>query len=196
MHDVVAHSLTAMTVQASAAQRVLHRDPASAEQLLDGVQRAGRTALGELRRVLDVLGGDGVPAALAPQPGTADLEALLEQVRAAGLPVVLEQRGTPVPLDPGVDLAAYRVVQESLTNALKHAGPAQVRVVLRWEGDRLDIRVEDDGRGAVPAAAGPGTGRGLSLLRQRTDAYGGTLTAGPRTGGGFALAATLPVSAP
>ena len=195
MHDVVAHSLTAMTVQATAARRLVRRDPDAAEQALDAVQGAGRAALDELRRVLGVLRADNDdPADLAPQPGTADLGALVARVRDAGLDVLLEQVGDPVPLDAGVDLAAYRIVQESLTNALKHAGPARVHVRLSWTGEALDIRVEDDGRGAaVPAG---GTGRGLRLLEERTGAYGGRLSAGPRTGGGFALTAVLPVRVP
>jgi signal transduction histidine kinase len=196
MHDIVAHSLTAMTVQAAAARRLVRRDPDSAEQVLDAVQGAGRSALEELRRVLGVLTHGEHDPELGPQPGTADLPVLVERVSTAGLDVVLEQEGTPVALDPGVDLAAYRIVQESLTNALKHAGPARVRVRLAWAADRLEICVEDDGRGAAPVAGGTprGTGRGLVLLRERAGAYGGSVQAGPRRGGGYALSATLPTA--
>jgi signal transduction histidine kinase len=204
MHDVVAHSLAAMTVQASAARRLVRRDPDSAEQVLDAVQGAGRGALEELRRVLDLLQPGLEPAALRPQPGTADLPDLVESVRGLGLDVALAHEGSAVRLDPGVDLAAYRIVQESLTNALRHAGPARVTVRLQWRADRLDIAVEDDGRGAAalaePVGAGAdavrasaGTGRGLRLLEERAGAYGGSLRAGPRAGGGFALRASLPL---
>jgi signal transduction histidine kinase len=112
-------------------------------------------------------------------------------VRAAGLDVELEEVGERVPLDPGVDLAAYRIVQESLTNALRHAGPAHVRVRIGWSRRRIGISVEDDGRGAATALGG-GTGNGLALLRERAGVYGGQLHAGPRRGGGFALSAVLP----
>ena len=196
MHDIVAHSLTAMTVQAAAARRLVRRDPDSAEHVLDAVQGAGRSALDELRRVLGVLdpkdGDDALP--LQPQPGLADLPELVERVRATGLDVSLEQEGEAVPLDAGVALAAYRIVQESLTNALKHAGPAHVVVRLTWWPGRLDISVEDDGRGALTGDAPLGTGRGLTLLRERAEVYGGSVSAGPRTGGGYALSATLPTA--
>lgn len=196
MHDIVAHSLTAMTVQAAAARRVVRRDPDSAEHVLDAVQSAGRSALDELRRVLGVLDPDDAVGAppLQPQPTIADLPELVERVRATGLEVSLEQDGDVVPLDPGVSLAAYRIVQESLTNALKHAGPARVVVRLSWSAGRLDISVDDDGRGALPGTTGVGTGRGLTLLRERAEVYGGSVSAGPRTGGGYSLAASLPTA--
>ena len=195
MHDVVAHSLTAMTVQASAARRVVRRDPDAAEQALDAVQEAGRGALEELRRVLGVLRPG--TAELQPQPGTAGLQDLVASVRAAGLDVELEEVGERVPLDPGVDLAAYRIVQESLTNALRHAGGrAHVRVRIGWSRRRIGISVEDDGRGALSALGPRGTGHGLALLQERAGAYGGTVHAGPRRGGGFALSAVLPTREP
>lgn len=198
MHDVVAHSLSVMVVQAEAAEEMLGVDPERARTPLVAVQDTGRTALGELRRMLGVLreqGGDG--AALAPQPGLAGLDELVAQVRAAGLPVRLRVEGERRALPSGVDLSAYRIVQEGLTNTLKHAGPARAEVVVSYGHRHLDLRVSDDGRGHDPASNGDG--HGLVGMRERVALYGGELRAGPAPGGGYLLTARLPldpVSAP
>jgi signal transduction histidine kinase len=198
MQDLVAHGLTAMTVQAAAARRVLRSDPDTAEQLLVSVEGAGHEVVAEVRRILSVLStGAGVGAAPAdrrPQPGVADLEDLVARARGEGLSVELATSGTPAELDPGVALTAYRLVQEALGNSRQHAGVAAVRVELDWRPGLLTLAVEDDGRGVVDEAADddPADGKGLWSVRERVQAYGGRLRAGPRTGGGFAVSATLP----
>ena len=198
MQDLVAHGLTAMTVQAAAARRVLRSDPDTAEQLLASVEGAGHEVVAEVRRILSVLStGAGLgeaPADRRPQPGVADLEELVARARAEGLSVELATTGTPAELDPGVALTAYRLVQEALGNSRQHAGVAAVRVELDWRPGLLTLAVEDDGRGVVDEAADedPADGKGLWSVRERVQAYGGRLRAGPRTGGGFAVSATLP----
>jgi len=192
MHDVVAHSLSVMVVQAEAAEEMLDTDPERARRPLAAVQDTGRSALSELRRMLGVLRelADEGPA-LAPQPGLAALDVLVEQVTAAGLPVSVRVEGEPRPLPPGIDLSAYRIVQEGLTNALRHAGPARAEVVVRYGDRELELQVSDDGRGA--ATANGGAGHGLVGMRERVAVYGGRLDAGPRPEGGFAIAARLPL---
>ncbi|WP_217913194.1 sensor histidine kinase [Miltoncostaea marina] len=192
MHDVVAHSLSVMVVQAEAAEAMLDVDPERARRPLGAVQETGREALAELRAMLGVLRemADEAPE-LAPQPGLSGVGELVAHVREAGLPVTLRVEGSPRPLSPGADLSAYRIVQEGLTNALKHAGPATAEVLLRY-GDRdVELVVSDDGRG--PAAANGSPGHGLIGMRERVVCYGGELDAGPREGGGFRLAARLPI---
>lgn len=192
MHDVVAHSLSVMVVQAEAAEAMLDVDPERARRPLSSVQDTGRSALGELRRMLGALreaGEDG--ALLAPQPGLDGLGDLVESVRAAGLLVSVHVDGEPRPLPPGVDLSAYRIVQEGLTNALKHAGPARADVLVRYGDRELELRVSDDGRGHDPGANGGG--HGLVGMRERVALYGGELEAGPRPEGGFRLRARLPL---
>jgi signal transduction histidine kinase len=192
MHDVVAHSLSVMVVQAEAAEAMLDSDPERARRPLAAVQQTGRAALGELRRMLGVLRemADEGPA-LAPQPGLSGLGELARQVREAGLPVTVRIEGEPRPLSPGIDLSAYRIVQEGLTNALKHAGPATAEVVVRYGPRDLELEVRDDGRGRASGANGGG--HGLLGMRERVALYGGDLAAGPRPGGGFALTARLPL---
>ncbi len=155
--------------------------------------RTGREALGEMRHMLGVLrledGSDG--GGRAPQPGVSDLGPLLEQTREAGLPVELRVEGAARPLSPGIDLSAYRIVQEALTNTLRHAGPTTARVLLRYRPDALEVRVSDSGRGA--AAEPSGGGHGLVGMRERVALFGGELTAGPVPGGGFAVRAVLPL---
>ena len=198
MQDLVAHGLTAMTVQAAAARRVMRSDPDTAEQLLASVEGAGHDVVQEVRRILSVLatgtGTGAEPADRRPQPGVGDLEDLVARARADGLSVELATTGTPAELDPGVALTAYRLVQEALGNSRQHAGAAAVRVVLDWRPGLLTLAVEDDGRGVLddPGEDGAADGRGLWSLRERVQAYGGRLRAGPRTGGGFAVSATLP----
>ncbi len=182
MHDIVAHNLSVMVALADGAGFMAPSDPARSAGAMEQVSRTGRHALGEMRRLLGVLRADG-EAALAPQPGLADLDVLLEQVRAAGLPVALETSGTPVALGSGAELTVYRLVQEALTNTLKHAGPgAEATVRLRYEGDRIDVEVTDDGRGRARVSAG---GQGLSGMRERAAVYGGAVDAGPVPAGGW-----------
>jgi signal transduction histidine kinase len=225
MHDVVTHNVSVMVVQAGAARRVLDSSPGDAREALLAVEASGRTAMTELRNLLGLLapsGEDGpgaaevavpggttgaagspVPAepggaALAPQPGVARIPALLARVCGAGMPVELSvdaPAGTPPALPPGIDLAAYRVVQEGLTNVMKHAGPARTTVRLEYRPRDLLITVSDDGPppGAAPATAPGSGGRGLIGLRERIAVYGGELDAGPRPGGGWRLTARIPL---
>jgi signal transduction histidine kinase len=182
MHDIVAHNLSVMVALADGAGFMASSDPDRSAGAMEQVSRTGRHALAEMRRLLGVLRADG-EAALAPQPGLADLDALLEQVRAAGLPVTLETSGTPVALGSGAELTVYRLVQEALTNTLKHAGAgAAATVRLRYEGDGIDVEVTDDGRGRAHVSAG---GQGLSGMRERAAVYGGDVEAGPRATGGW-----------
>ena len=195
LHDVVSHSISVVAIQTQAVRRRL---PAGLEREADdlrAVETTARQAMAEMRRLFGVLRDDGDPAALAPQPGLDQLDPLIAQARAAGLTVDLVTTGEPVVLPPGVDLAAYRIVQEALTNAMRHAGADQVAVGLDYLGDALVVSVEDDGRG-VPGdrdAAG-GSGHGLVGMRERVRLYGGTLDIGPaRRGPGFRVHARLPV---
>jgi signal transduction histidine kinase len=190
MHDVVAHTMAIMVVQAGAARSVLDRDPDAALQALTTVEDTGREAMTELRRLLGFLREDA-PAELAPQPSLADLDALFERARAAGLPVDRHSEGQAFELDPGVELAVYRVVQEALTNSLKHAGPgAHATVTLRWAPDQLEVAVLDGGGSG--ATDGAGSGQGLVGMRERLAMIGGEVHARPRPDGGFAVRATIP----
>jgi signal transduction histidine kinase len=194
LHDVVAHNVSVMLVQAGAARRKLKRDPSAATGALLAVEATGREALQELRNFLGVLDpGDDNVAVLAPQPGTADVEALLQRVADAGLPVELRVRGERKALPPGLDLAAYRVVQEGLTNALKYAQRARTEVVLDFRADGIEVEVLDEGPGKAAEAT---VGRGLSGLRERVALYGGSFEAGRRPSGGFAVRAWLPSTLP
>ncbi len=196
MHDVVAHSLSVMVVQAEAAEEMLARDPERARRPLSAVQETGRTALTELRAMLGVLREAEEGPDLAPQPGLAGIGALAQQVRDAGLPVTVRIEGEPRPLSPAGDLQAYRIVQEALTNALKHAGPARAEVLVRYEPSEVVLEVTDDGRGHDPAA--DGGGHGLVGMRERVAVCGGVMSAGRRAQGGFEVVARLPtgVAAP
>jgi len=190
LHDVVAHSMSVMIVQAGAARTVVDRDPAAAQAAISHVEETGRAGLAEMRRLIGVLTDADETASTAPMPGLAELEPLLDTVRAAGLPVEVVRTGTPGELSAGADLAAYRVIQESLTNALKHAGSANARVSMNFADDRLTIEVADDGVG--PALV-PGLGHGLIGMRERVGVFGGTLTTGERPGGGFVVRAEIPL---
>ena len=193
LHDVVAHSMSVMLVQTGAARRVLDTDPAQATAALEAVEATGRDAMKEMRRLLGVLREDTAPSTLAPQPSLDGLEALAQQFTEAGLDVTLEVEGTERTLPAGVELSAYRIVQEALTNALKHAGPGvSVVVKVRAAGDDLEVQVVDDGRGAAAQGNGSG-GHGVLGMRERADVCGGELVAGPRAGGGFEVRARLPV---
>ncbi|SCF23329.1 Signal transduction histidine kinase [Micromonospora viridifaciens] len=192
LHDVVAHQVSVMGVLATGARRVLRRDPEAADAAMATVEETGRATLRELRRLLDVLRTDAEPAAeLAPQPGLPGIEALVEQVREAGLPVTLRIDGTFGPMEDGVALTVYRIVQEALTNALKHAGRATALVRLTVADGFLALEVTDTGRG--PTAAPDRIGHGLVGMRERVALYGGILRTGPRTGGGFRVYARIPL---
>ena len=193
MHDVVAHNLSVIVVQADGGRYAGDQDPQAALDALKTIGDTGRGALAEMRRLLGVLraSDDGDGGAVRPQPGLGSLPELVTSVRQAGLPVELDVTGAPRPLQPGPSLAVYRVIQEALTNALKHAGPAaRARVALVFATDRLTARVSDDGRGA--AAVDDGLGQGLAGMRERITMYGGTVTAGPVTGGGWRVDLDLP----
>jgi len=192
LHDVVAHHVSVMGVLATGARRVLRREPATADEALATIEDTSRTALREMRRLLDVLRTDTEPAAdLAPQPSLAGIETLVEQVREAGLPVQLRVDGDAGTLDPGVALTIYRIVQEALTNVLKHGGPATAAVGLRFGVYWLTVEVCDTGRG--PTAEQNALGHGLVGMRERVALYGGVLRTGPRPGGGFRVFAKIPV---
>lgn len=190
LHDVVAHAISVIVLQARGGRRSLATDPADARAALDTIEEVGTQALAEMRRLLGMLRRDDAEIARAPQPSLRYLDTLAAQMREAGLPVDLAVEGEPIELPPGVDLSAYRIVQEALTNALKHAGPATARVVVRYGRDDLELEIADSGPGA---AASNGEGHGLVGMRERVSLYGGRLEAGPRDGGGFAVSARLPL---
>jgi signal transduction histidine kinase len=195
LHDVVAHAVSVMVVQAGAARTVVDRDPEAARVALGRIEETGRASLNELRRLLGLLKDGEPPAELSPQPGLDQLDELLSTMRASGLPVEATVEGTPRPLAPGADLTAYRVVQEALTNALKHAGDAHTHVRLRYSGQILDVEVADDGRGPAPDGV-DGTGHGLIGMRERVLLFGGSLDVGARPGGGFVVRARIPTEVP
>jgi signal transduction histidine kinase len=190
LHDVIAHSVSVMVIQAGAARHTL--DPGNAEigEELQSIETAGRQALAELRRLLGILRRPDDEPALAPVPGLARVTALIEQMREAGLPTDLRVEGEPSPLAPGVDLTAYRIIQEALTNALRHAGQARAQVRIRYRPHELDLEISDDGTGT--AAHAGGSGHGLAGMRERAALYGGTLDAARRDAG-FTVHARLPV---
>jgi len=196
LHDVVAHSVGVMVVHAQGAGRLLDRDPERARQALETIERTGQTALEEMRRALGVLRRPDADAPLAPQPGMDDLGALVEQARQSGLTVELVTEGTPAPLPADVDRSAYRIVQEALTNTLKHAGPVRTRVTVRYAGHELELEIADDGapgrvRNGAPTTSG---GHGLVGMRERVGLYGGDLHADHRPEGGFVVRASLPIA--
>lgn len=222
LHDVVSHSLSVMIVQADGAAYALDTDPGRAGQALERISSTGRGALSEMRRMLGVLrDGEDRPGQpdqdvqedqreYAPQPGVAQLDQLVADVRRTGLPVELAVEGVPQELPAGMEVAAYRVVQEALTNTLKHGGPVVscARVLLRYGGDVLEMRIFDDGRGAAApqappdgsadgsvdgSADGSADGHGLIGMRERVAVFGGSVRAGPHTGGGYEVVASLPL---
>ncbi|MGZ4202188.1 MAG: sensor histidine kinase [Thermoleophilaceae bacterium] len=193
LHDLVAHNVSVMVVQAGAERHALPDDQASTREALTSIEQAGRQALAEARRLLGVLRRNGEHEELEPQPSLEHIDVLVDQVQRAGLPVKLEIEGEPLPLPAGLDLCGYRIVQEGLTNALKHAGPAHAEVVLRYRPQALEVEVRDDGQGAAEPAA-DGAGHGLIGMRERVALYGGSLAIGPREGGGFEVRARLPLS--
>ena len=190
LHDVIAHSVGVMVVQAGAARHVMAEKPDAAQESLLAVENSGHEAMAELRRMLGVLTENGEEPSLAPQPGIEKLETLVARVREAGLPVSLRVEGAPHRLPPGVDVAAYRIVQEALTNALKYAGGAKTEAVVSFSDDAVDISVVDEGKTQAPA---DGIGRGLTGMRERVALFGGTIDAGRREEGGYAVRAHLPI---
>ncbi|GAA4572718.1 hypothetical protein GCM10023193_64780 [Planotetraspora kaengkrachanensis] len=196
LHDVVTHNVSVMVIQAGAARKVMDVEPEQSKQALLAIESGGRAAMAELRHVMGLLAGpggerlDGPSDGLEPQPGLDQLDALVERVRAAGVPVSVEV-SAPGPLPPGIDLAAYRVVQEALTNTIKHAAGAAASVTIGHDGDWLEIEVTDTG-GTRSAWPRTGDGRGLIGLRERLAVYGGTLDAGRTVGGGFRIKARVP----
>ena len=192
MHDVVAHSVSTMVIQAGGARRILARDPARAIEAAALIERTGRDALKEMRHLLGVLHAGEDLAELAPQPTLGGLPALAERSRAAGLPVGLHIEGEQRELPSGVDLAGYRVVQEALTNALKHGG-GSADVTVCFGEDELRLEIADAGRGASVAPRVEGGGHGLVGMRERVRVFGGELHAGPRPEGGYLVVARLPL---
>jgi signal transduction histidine kinase len=190
LHDIVAHAVSVMVLQVGA---VRHKLPDALEEdkaALSRVEKAGRTALAEMRRLLGAMRRDGDGVELGPQPGLDSLDALLEEVSRAGLPVRLHVKGDAFPLPRAIDLSVYRIVQEGLTNTLKHAEASHADVTLRYHTDELEVEVADDGAGA---ATSDGLGHGLVGIGERVKIYGGEMSAGPAAMGGFVLSARLPL---
>jgi signal transduction histidine kinase len=188
LHDLVAHSMGVIVIQAQAGLRTIDADPAAARRAFGSIETAGRQGLAEMRRLLHLLTTteDG---SVAPQPSLRELDQLLDRVRAAGVPVDLDVSGDLAHLPAGIDLAAYRIVQEALTNVLKHAGPARARVALHLAGGALDVEVRDDG--TRPRTAAPGGGHGLIGMTERAVLYGGDVETGPLPDGGYRVHARL-----
>ena len=194
LHDVVAHSLSLMAVQAGVGSYVAGSDPDEAARALSSIEATSRGALREMRRLVGVLrDGDPTGPDLAPAHGLADLGQLITGTADAGVQVQLEVRGIQRPVPAGVDLAAYRIVQEALTNVVKHAQTTASRVVVTYEDDALSVEITDDGRGAPAAVTAPGTGHGIAGMAERASLYGGEFHAGPLPGQGFRVAARLPL---
>jgi signal transduction histidine kinase len=191
LHDVIAHNVSMIVVQAGAAARVLEGSQPHVREALDAIESTGRATVDEMRRLLGVLRADDGAVALSPQPGLADLDRLVANVRDAGLPVSVHVEGARVPLPTALDVTAYRIAQEALTNALKHAGAASVELTLRYDAAAIEIEVRDNGAGT---GNGVGTGHGLVGMRERAALWGGRLETG-RTDGGWAVRAWLPVEA-
>jgi signal transduction histidine kinase len=191
LHDIVAHAVSVMVLQVGAVRHRLPDSVAEDREALRGVEQAGRAALSEMRRLLAVMRRDGDSDELAPQPGLDRLDSLVSDIGRAGLPVEVHLDGEPFPLPRGIDLSAYRIVQEGLTNALKHAGAQHADVTVQYAPDEVRIEVRDDGRGAL---AGDGLGHGLIGIRERVKLYGGEMTTGTANGGGFLLSTRLPIT--
>jgi signal transduction histidine kinase len=193
LHDIVAHAVSVMVLQVGAVRHKLPDTLAEETDALRSVERAGRTALTEMRRLLDATRRDGEDAALTPHPGLDNLEALAAEVQRAGLAVRLHIDGAPFGLPEAIDLSAYRIVQEGLTNALKHARASRADVTVRYRAGAVEVEVRDDGTGAVGALSEGEPGRGLAGIRERVTIYGGEMTAGAAPDRGFLLSTRLPV---
>jgi signal transduction histidine kinase len=197
LHDVVAHTMATINVQAGVAAHVLPTQPEAVAEALQAIKTASKEGLRELRAILNVLRQADDTDSVQPAPGLAQLDALVEGARRAGLPITLAVAGEPFPLPAAVDLAAYRIVQESLTNVIRHAGPADAAVSLRYHRDEIAIDVTDTGHGptagSAPGAVGGTAGHGQAGMRERAAAVGGTVQTGPRLGGGYQVTARLPV---
>jgi signal transduction histidine kinase len=198
VHDVLAHHVSLINVQSGVALHLIDEQPDQARQALTAIKASSKEVLVELRNILGVLrdvdNTDGAPR--QPVASLDQLDRLLDRMRSAGLPVEVAVEGEARPLPSGVDAAALRIVQESLTNTYRHAGPTTATVTLRYEPADLVVEIVDDGRGDAGAISSEGTGNGLAGMRQRAEALNGTLTAGPRDGGGFRVTATLPTGSP
>ncbi len=196
LHDVVAHNVSVVAVQAAAAERLVDDQPEAAKVAMRNVAQVGRDALAEMRRVVEVLREDEPVVALDPQPGIAELRTLIGRMEDAGLVVELSIQGEERPLPASAALSVYRIVQEALTNTLRHAGPARARVIVRYLPDALEVQVSDNGGdrrpAEVPAPATEGGGHGLIGMRERVALFGGELSAGPRPEGGYAVLARIP----
>jgi signal transduction histidine kinase len=190
LHDIVAHAVSVMVLQVGAVRHKLPDALAADRDALRGVERAGRTALAEMRRLLAAMRREGDEAELVPQPGLDGLDSLLAEIGRAGLPVQLHVDGQPLPLPRGVDLSAYRIVQEGLTNALKHAHASDADVTVRYRPDELEIEVRDNGQGNTTS---DGLGHGLIGVGERVKIYGGKMSAGTASSGGFVLSTSLPL---
>jgi signal transduction histidine kinase len=190
MHDLLGHSVSLMVVQAGAERLALGDERPSTREALLAIEHTGREALAEMSRLLGILRKDGEGLSLAPRPGLGQIDALVETMRDAGVLVELRVEGKPKELPAGVDVSAYRIVQEALTNVVKHAGPATAVVVVRHGRRTVEVEVTDDGRGS---ANGSANGHGLVGMRERVELHGGTLEAGSRGAGGYAVKARLPV---
>jgi signal transduction histidine kinase len=193
---VVAHGISLIAVQAGAGRHALGDDPMRARAAFGAIEQTARHALLEMRRLLGLLRDPSEPLSVAPLPGIDDIDSLLGHARATGLVVDLEVTGEPMSLPPGVGLAAYRVVQEGLTNVRKHAPGSSASVTVRYAPTTLEVIVTDQGPLGhhIPANAGDGGGQGLAGMRERVALYGGRLEAGPLADGGFSVAASLPLS--
>jgi signal transduction histidine kinase len=189
LHDIVAHAISVMVVQAQAGQRVLEGEQTSARETLTSIESTGRQALVEMRRLLGMLRTEDGALVLAPRPSLAYLDELAERLREAGLPVELHVEGAVKPLPPGVDLSAYRIVQEALTNTLQHAGPATAQVIVRYREGEIELEITDDGHGS---GEGCGDGKGLIGMRERAALVGGHVEAGTNGGPGYTVRARLP----
>ena len=197
LHDVVAHAMSVVAVQSGIAAHVIDQRPDEARSMLETINTTSREALDEMRRLLGVLRAedDGPAAALAPAPSLDDLASLVGSMEGTGITVRVTVEGQRVALSSGLELAAFRIAQESLTNIVKHAGPAHADVQIRYGADDLEIEISDDGRGAASDLGSIGGGHGLVGMRERVELYGGSLSTGPRAGGGFRVTARLPYRA-
>ncbi|HWE61212.1 MAG TPA: sensor histidine kinase, partial [Chloroflexota bacterium] len=197
LHDIVAHHVSAIAVQAGAAEEIAERDPRRAREVLQTIQGTSRQALAEMRAMLSVLRSDDEARARRdPQPSVAQLDRLVDQSRAAGLRVTLRVEGAVRPLPEALDISAYRIVQEALTNSLKHAGPAHALVLVRYADEAVELEISDDGRGPGVQRDGVAEGRGLVGMRERVALFGGDLIVGALAGQGFRVRARFPLRQP